>query len=183
MPWLLAGLLACQGTRPTPTPAEPTTAPPVPSPTAAGPITPTAGPAATATSASGLAGLVIAASDVAGVPDEPLPDQMVLAVAVERADAVLGPGTSGLPDGELRFLKADLPAPHPALSVTLSDPAGNYALALPPGEYLLCLADSDVTPPGFPARTRGCGRADVPAGPMRRVDISSGFGEILLVVP
>jgi hypothetical protein len=125
----------------------------------------------------------MAASDVAGQPDEPLADQLVLAVAVEQADEVLGPGAAGLDDAGLRFLKASLPAPHPALAHTLTGAAGDYALALTPGAYVLCLADSHLSPPGFPAVTRGCGRAEVPAGAIGRVDISSGFGEILLSAP
>jgi hypothetical protein len=184
-PWLLAGLLlACQGPRPTATPAAPPTAPPgVVSPTPVPLATPTATAAATLAGPTGLTGTVIAASDVAGRPDVPLPDQLVVAVAVADADEVLGAGTSALSDSELRFLRADLPAPHPALAVTLSDAAGAYTFQLPPGEYLLCVANSDSTPPSFPARTRGCGRATVPPGPLARVDISSGFGEILLVTP
>jgi hypothetical protein len=189
-PWLLAALLACQGPRPTAAPAAPPTAPPgLVSPTAAPPATATPAVTAAATAPAtlagptGLAGLVIAASDVAGQPDAPLPDQLVLAVAVTDADDVLGPGTSTLSDAELRNLRADLPAPHPALATTVSDAAGAYTLSLAPGDHLLCLANTDTLPPSFPARTRGCGRATVPPGAPARVDISSGFGEILLITP
>jgi hypothetical protein len=184
-PWLVAGLLlACQGPRPTATPAAPPTAPPgVVSPTPDPRATPTSTATTTQAGPTGLTGTVIAASDVAGRPDVPLPDQLVLAVAVADADEVLGAGTSSVGDAELRNLRADLPAPHPALAATLSDAAGAYTLQLPPGDYLLCVADSDSTPPSFPARTRGCSRTAVPAGGMARVDISSGFGEILLITP
>jgi hypothetical protein len=144
---------------------------------------PSAAPPATAAGPTGLTGLVIAASDVAGQPDTPLPDQLVLAVAVAAADDVLGPGTSRLGDAELRNLRADLPAPHPALATTVSDAAGAYTLSLAPGDVLLCLANSDSVPPSFPARTRGCGRATVPPTAPARVDISSGFGEIILITP
>lgn len=183
VPWLLALGLACQGTSPTATPAELVTAPPVPSPTAALRPTPAGAGSSTPASPTGLAGQVLSASDVAGQPDVPLPEQMVLAVAAAAAEEVLGPGTAALAETELRFLKASLPAPHAELAATLTDQAGNYALALPPGSYLLCLADSEAIPPAFPARTRGCGRVEVAAGSISRVDISSGFGEILLSAP
>jgi hypothetical protein len=130
-----------------------------------------------------LTGQVIAASDVAGRPDVPLAGQMVVVVAVEQAGEVLGTGGSDLDDEALRFLKADLPQADSRIVVTLSDAAGSYTLLLPAGDYILCVADSDATPPGFPAKTRGCGRTQVPAGALRRVDISSGFGEIVLVEP
>jgi hypothetical protein len=185
-PWLLAGLLACQGPRPTATPAEPPTAPPgVVSPTTALSATATlrGDPTSTPATHTGLTGQVAAASDVSGQPDVPLPDQLVVAVGLADADEVLGASASTFSDSELRFLRADLPAPHPALAATLSDAAGAYSLALPPGDYLLCLANADSTPPSFPAHTRGCGRVTVLPGPMARVDISSGFGEILLVIP
>ncbi len=132
---------------------------------------------------SGLTGLVLSASDVSGQPDEPLADQLVLAMAVEAAPALLGTGAQPLTAERLRFLKVDLPQADPAIDATLSDASGNYTLLLDPGEYVLCLADSESTPPALPARTRGCGLARVMPGELRRVDISSGFGEILLVEP
>jgi hypothetical protein len=124
---------------------------------------------------------VVAESDVSGHPDVPLPGQMVLAVPIEKAGEILGAGAQQLADNELRFLKADLPRADPAIAVTLSDAAGKYTLLLEPGQYILCVADSEKTPPDFPATTRGCGRTEVPPGELRRVDISSGFGEILLL--
>jgi hypothetical protein len=132
---------------------------------------------------TGLVGTVFYASDVSGRPDEALPDQLVLAVPVEKASELLAPGAEQLADRELRFLKASLPEAHPEIQTTLSDSTGSYTLLLAPGEYLLCLADSEASPPGFPAVTRGCGRAQVQPGGLTQVDISSGFGEILLVAP
>jgi len=178
VPWLLALGSACQGTSPTASREPAVTVRPAGSPTPARPVT----TAMTATP-TGLAGQVLAASDVSGQPDVPLPDQLVLAVPVDEADEALGLGTASLDEAELRFLKADLAAPHPAVVVALTDSAGSYRLSLSPGDYLLCLADSDAMPLGLPARTRGCGRATVTGGTVRRIDISSGFGEILLVTP
>jgi hypothetical protein len=134
----------------------------------------------TRSASSGLTGSIVAESDVSGQPDEPLPGQMVLAVPVEKAPEILGVVMKSPAAGELRFLKADLPQADPAMTVTTSDAAGDYTLLLDPGEYILCLADTEKTPPGFPATTRGCGLTQVPPGELRRVDISSGFGEILL---
>ena len=178
VPWLLALGSACQGTSPTATREPAVTVRPVGSPTPTQPDT-----ALVTAAPTGLTGRVLAASDVSGQPDVPLPDQLVLAVPVDKADEALSRGTTSLTDAELRFLKADLAAPHPAVAVTLTDSAGSYRLSLSPGDYFLCLADSDAVPPGFPARTRGCGRATVTAGAVGRIDISSGFGEILLVMP
>ncbi len=67
------------------------------------------------------------------------------------------------------------------MAVAVSDAAGGYTLLLDPGQYVLCVAESEQSPPDFPATTRGCGRTTVEAGQLRQVDISSGFGEILLV--
>jgi hypothetical protein len=128
-----------------------------------------------------LTGQIFAASDVSGRPDEPLPAQMVLAIPLLRASEILGQARLDLTDDRLRFQKARLRQADPALRVTLSDAGGNYTLLLDPGEYVVCVADSETTPPGFPATTRGCGRTEVLPGALRRVDISSGFGEILLL--
>jgi hypothetical protein len=46
---------------------------------------------------------------------------------------------------------------------------------------VLCLLESEQSPPDFPATTRGCGLTTVVEGQLRTVDISSGFGEILLL--
>ena len=175
---LLPALMACQGPS---TPGEPeaqTVHPPAVPATAATMETPT--PFVTETGSAGLSGRIIAESDVSGQADQPLPGQMVLAVPLEKAAEILGAGSQSLANEELRFLKANLPQADPAITVTTSDAAGNYTLLLDPGEYVLCVADSDTMQPGFPAATRGCGRTQVPPGELRRVDISSGFGEILL---
>jgi hypothetical protein len=131
---------------------------------------------------SGVAGLVVAASDVAGQPDTPLADQLVVAVPLAQADAVLSLGGAQPTPELLRFLKAQLPAGAPALTTTRSDARGQYALTLDPGGYVLCLADSAQQPPALPATTRGCGPVDVAAGQVQRADLSSGFGEVLLIM-
>ncbi len=171
--WLLAGCGAPPG-RATPTPAlVPTTA--------------TAQPAVSPTAAvggqRGLAGVVVAASDVTGQPDTPLADQLVLAVALAQADAILGLGGRAPTRELLRFLKADLPASDPAIVTTLSDSQGRYTLALAAGRYVLCLADATQPPPALPATTRGCGLVDVPTSGVGRADLSSGFGEVVVVMP
>jgi hypothetical protein len=179
LPVLLSAMAACQGAT---TPGEPgsqTVNPTVVSETGVRVETPAL--PATGAGPSGLTGQVIAESDVSGQADEPLPGQMVLAVPVEKAGETLGAGGRDPTDEELRFLKAILPQADPALAVTTTDAAGDYTLLLDPGVYILCVADSEITPPGFPATTRGCGRTQVTPGGLRRVDISSGFGEILLV--
>lgn len=181
VPWMLACGPACQGTSPPVTQAGSPTEAPVSSPSQTSQAAPTVTAAATVIGPAGLTGHVLAASDVSGQPEAPLPDQLVLAVPVDQADDVLGPGTTGLDETGLRFLKSDLPAPHPALAAAVTDAAGRYSLVLAPGEYVLCVADAEATPPIFPARTRGCGRATVPPGALGQVDLSSGFGEILLI--
>jgi len=136
---------------------------------------------ATGAGPSGLTGRVTSASDVSGQPDKPLAGQMIIAVQAERAGVILAAGGKAPDDQALRFWSATLAQHDPAVTVTLSDAAGVYALALNPGEYILCVADSDKTPPDFPVTTHGCGRVQVPPGALRRVDISRGFGEILLI--
>jgi hypothetical protein len=135
------------------------------------------------TKPAGLTGQVISYSDVAGQPDTPLPNQMVLGFPADKMAEILGAGKEALSDRELRFLKASLTGANPAIVSTLSGTGGEYTLFLDPGETILCVADSEKTPPDFPATTRGCGRTHVLPGELRRVDISSGFGEILLVEP
>jgi hypothetical protein len=175
---LLSGLLACQATSRAQKQDQPTTSLPVVATKAASMEsaaipTPQTGPV-------GLTGQVVAESDVSGHPDTVLSNQMVLAIPAARAE-VLGVGSHLLKDAELRFLKAKLSKADPAITSGLSDAAGNYSLLLAPGEYILCVADAENTPPSFPATTRGCGQTSVPPGKLRRVDISSGFGEIVLL--
>jgi len=179
LPGLLSGLLACQGTSSAGEQEGQIVNPPIVSETDAPMKTPAI--LTTMIVPAGLTGQVVAESDVSGQPDVSLPGQMVLAVPVEKAGKILGAGSERLTDEELRFLKANLPRADPAIEVTLTDAAGNYTLLLDPGEYVLCVADSEKTPPDFPATTRGCGRTQVPPGELRQVDVSSGFGEILLV--
>jgi hypothetical protein len=167
---LISGLAACRGASPAGVPSQQISAP----------VT-TTSPMAPEPKPTGLIGQVLSYSDISGQPDEPLPDQMVLAFPSEMAGEILGSGPMSLTDDELRFMKANLSGANPAIAVTLSDAAGEYTLHLDPGAYILCLADSDKIPPDFPARTRGCGRVVVARGELKRVDISSGFGEILLI--
>jgi hypothetical protein len=176
---LLVSLQACQHIQTVDHPNNPTASPPIvanTSPPMPTPVIPTTG-----IGPSGLTGQVISASDVSGQPDEPLPGQSVLAIPIEKADEILGGGTSSLTNEKLRFWAARLPQKDPAIGFVLSDAAGKYTLILNPGEYILCVADSEKSPPDFPMTTRGCGRVQVPPGNLRRLDISRGFGEILLV--
>jgi hypothetical protein len=167
---LLAGLLcnlgACRpapsGEAPSPTPA------PSPSP-------------GSSNAPSGLTGVVLSASDVSGQPDQPLAGQLLLAAPLAQAGPLLGLSASELTPERLRFLKASLPHQDPAMTLELSDSDGRYTLLLDPGPTVLCLVESEQSPPGFPAATRGCGLTTVVEGQLRRVDISSGFGEILLL--
>lgn len=162
--------------------AEPTASPPAtPTVAAAGEATTTPVTSAIAGGPSGLAGLVLSASDVAGQPDTPLAEQLVVAVALPQADAALSLGGQPLTTELLRFLKAPLPAGDPALVTTLSDGQGQYSFALAPGSYVVCLADATQLPPALPATTRGCGQVEVPAGRVQQADLSSGFGEVLLI--
>jgi hypothetical protein len=154
----------------TPTQSPPTIPPETAHTPAAGQVQPT-----------GFTGKIISASDVSGQPDVPLPNQMILAVAVQNAARILGAGTETLPEKDLRFLKATLSQADPAILVTASNANGEYTLLLSQGEYIVCLANSEQTPPGFPASTRGCGRVQAQAGELRHLDISSGFGEILIL--
>jgi hypothetical protein len=175
---LLAGLLiGLSGCRAAPLDGE------IPAGTAAPPPVPaTASSLVAATKVpSGLTGVVLSASDVSGQPDLPLADQLLLAIPAAKAGQFLGLQGEELAPARLRFLKAGLPHRDSSIAVTLSDAAGRYTLLLEPGDYVLCVAESEEKPPDFPATTRGCGLVQVREGELRRVDISSGFGEILLV--
>lgn len=130
---------------------------------------------------SGIMGEIFAASDVSGQPDVPLTDQLILAIPLGAAEDLLGTPGDQLSDKDLRFMRADLPQSDPRMTVTLSDSMGKYTLPLEAGEYIICVADSEALPPDFPARTRGCGQVQVSSGRMSMVNISSGFGEILLL--
>jgi hypothetical protein len=175
----LLGLLACQGADRTQNKEQPAPSPPVAVTKAAtieSPSIPTS-----QIEPAGLTGQVVAESDVAGQPDTALPKQMVLAIPAASAAEILGIDSQMLGDAKLRFLKAHLSQADPAISIALSDAVGKYSLFLTPGEYVLCVADAENMAPSFPATTRGCGRTSVPPGKLRQVDISSGFGEIVLI--
>jgi hypothetical protein len=163
---LLASLVACQSA--SPPPDQPTSSP-----------SPPAGPGGP----SGITGQVVSASDVGGQPDVPLADQLVLAIPVESAPRLLGLNLADLTQENLRFLHTTIVSQESQITTTLTDNQGNYTLQLPPDEYVICLADAESPPAGFPVNTRGCGRVTVPSGQLLRVDISSGFGEILLEQP
>ena len=142
---------------------------------------PATGFLATGAGPTGLTGRVTSASDVSGQADKPLAGQMILAVPGESAGTILAAGGTAPDDRALRFWSTTLAQRDPAVKFTLSDAAGVYSLALKPGEYILCVADSDKAPPDFPVTIHGCGRVQVLPGALRRVDISRGLGEILLI--
>jgi len=176
---LLANIQACQQLKTIEIQNDLTRSPNVVSNTPSQIATPTV--LVTRINPAGLTGQVISASDVTGQPDIPLPDQMVLAVPIEKAEEILGTTSQSPTDKELRFWVAGLPQKDPAIASTLTNTSGNYVLILPPGEYILCVADSEKSPPDFPATTRGCGRVEIQPGSLHHVDISRGFGEILLM--
>ncbi len=159
-PWLILSglsllLLACQGPTPTPT-----------------------NPASDATGPARIAGTVVAESDVSGQPDVPLTDQIVAAVPY----AALRSLSEDAPP--LRFLSLRLEARPEGMHTAVTGAEGRYALTLPPGDYALCLAYPEGEPPTDPPlRLQGCGALTLTAGSTRTVDISSGFGEILLQEP
>lgn len=142
--------------------------------TAVPPVTPTSSPDGFAR----IEGMVVAESDVTGQPDEPLADQLVVAIPLPVLGELAGP------DQPLRFTSVRLEALPEGTVTTTTDAAGHYRLRLPPGEVALCLAypegPSDAEPPLL---IRGCGALTAAAGTERTVDISSGFGEIRLVEP
>lgn len=129
-------------------------------------------------SGAGFWGVAFAASDAGGIPDLPLENSVVAAVPAARAPALLG---VPLEPGQLRFLKHILNQPGPHLTTTVTGPAGEYILPLEPGDYVLCLGESVAQPGSFPIDLRGCGLASLIAGEQKRVDFSSGFGEVLLL--
>lgn len=185
-----------QAEPPTPQPATPQGAGAMPT-TAAAQTSATAAPRATtpaptaaaapqtsAAGVSGISGAVIAASDVGGQPDQPLPGQLVVAIPIDLVGSLPG-GPGGAPsDRDLRFLAVTVERQQNGVVTTLADAGGRYNLALAPGDYALCLADSSgAQPAGFPLTTRGCGRVAVQQGSVRAINISSGMGEIVLVEP
>jgi len=131
-------------------------------------------------SISGLVGQILAASDVSGIPDTPLPDQVILAFPEQATSEILGVGAS-LSESDLRFLKADITDRDQNLFMAISGPDGRYQLELPAGRYIVCLAESQSAAGAFPVSTRGCGRVTIPENIVVTLDISSGFGEVLLI--
>jgi hypothetical protein len=130
-----------------------------------------------ADAASGLRGVVVAESDVTGLPDTPLTGHTVVAVSEEAADARLGLPAEAWDVQTLRFLQTNVEEADGAF-ITTTDDEGRYELLLAPGVYALCLAD--LAADGVTLQTHGCGRVQVEPGRLHEVDISSGFGEILL---
>lgn len=169
------------GTAPTATAGSQTSATAAPRATTPAP---TAAPQTNAAGVSGISGAVIAASDVGGQPDRPLPGQLVVAIPIDLVGSLPG-GPGGAPsDRDLRFLAVTVERQQNGVVTTLADAGGRYNLALAPGDYALCLADSSgAQPAGFPLTTRGCGRVAVQQGSVRAINISSGMGEIVLVEP
>jgi hypothetical protein len=127
----------------------------------------------------GFFGRVYSASDVSGIPDTPLKNQLILAIPIGAAPDLLALDFP-LDPARLRFLRHTLPAPDPRVEVTASGEDGTYTLQLPPGDYLICLGDSQHPTERYPLDLRGCGSATLPTGEAREVNISSGYGEILL---
>jgi len=132
---------------------------------------------------SGINGEVLYESDVATQPDQPLVDQLVLVIPLKEASRILGINPDELNQETLRFLRSTITTNESQIITKLTDNEGKYIMELPPGEYVICLGDAESPPEGFPVNTRGCGQVAVAAGALVQVNISSGFGEILLENP
>ncbi|MBK9714254.1 MAG: hypothetical protein IPO81_23550 [Kouleothrix sp.] len=186
---LIGALAACGGgTAQQPTGAavaSPATQPPPPAAATqpAAPATAAATqPQGTSMNPSGIGGLVVSASDVSGQPDQPLANQIVIAMPLSLLGSLPGGPGSTPSDRDLRFLGLTIKAQSSQIVVGVTDAQGRYSLSLPPGDYAVCLADSSGAAT-FPLTTRGCGKVTVPPATMRQIDISSGLGEIVLVAP
>lgn len=193
---MFLGQVACGDEAVTPV-AEVSESPPAPEPAGTEPVTSTETATATpgeepsptvtidetqteAEDRSGVRGIVTSYSDVGSQPDEPLAEQTVVILPLEAASSVLGTASSPAPD-ELRFLQTMVPAPDERVTLAVSDAEGRYEAALAPGDYVLCLADAaGPTPTDYPLAVRGCGAFMVPAGAVVEINVSSGFGEIVL---
>jgi hypothetical protein len=132
-----------------------------------------------------LSGTVVSESDVAGQPDTPLAGAAVVVMPLDALAAMAGLPHVEPSDRELRFLSFTIDREVAGMAVDVTDVLGHYALALPAGEYGLCLAYSEETgtvpsEPQLPLGVRGCGRLVLQEGQTRVVNVSSGFGEILL---
>jgi hypothetical protein len=142
-------------------------------------VTPLATEPITPTSAQiGITGVVIAESDVGSQPDTPLGDQIVVAIDEEDASTLLGLPAGDWDTQALRFLHTSVSSSADGVFITRTDGDGRYMLPLEPGIYALCLADSAAD--GVTLELRGCGRVEVTVGAVQMVNISGGFGEILL---
>jgi hypothetical protein len=130
---------------------------------------------------SGVEGTVIMESDVISRPDVILANQLVLVFPEKAIMSLLG---GKVDPSELRFLRRTISESEEGMEMTLTDSDGHFAFSLVPGDYVLCLADSDgPNPADFPATTRGCGQVTVQPNIMRQINVSGGYGEILLVEP
>ena len=124
-----------------------------------------------------ITGRVVAVSDVATIPDLPLAKAMVVAVPADAFPALLAESAPlAAPTGELAFtafrLECDGHERHEAPAAA----DGRYELALPPGEYVLCLANvrgRKAERPPF--EVAGCVKVAGRPGQDVRLDI--GFGE------
>ena len=131
-----------------------------------------------------ISGHVVSASDVSGQPDVPLVRQVVIALPLATLRDM---ADQPLTEADLRFFSHLLPGALPGAILALTDARGTYALELAPGTYALCLAypaagtAEGPQPTDFPLEVRGCGRLDLATGQARTVDVSVGFGEILLI--
>jgi hypothetical protein len=130
-----------------------------------------------------VSGTVIAESDVRGQPDTPLAQQAVVLIPLDLLQGLAGSALR-LTDNALRFMSVSLQEGQRGIVTGLTDAEGQYALAVPPGEYALCLADSEgVDPAGLPLAIRGCGRVRVEPGKVTTANVSSGYREILVSTP
>ena len=176
--WLLLGLLAlplvsCEGG----TVDNPTNEPEEATPVTTGEETRSETDAAGAR----LTGTVIAESDVGSLPDEPLSDQLVLLLPLDEAPRLLG-ASSSTDDGGFRFLHTTIEQSSPALSTLRTGPNGAVSFGgLDAGGYVLCLADATGESMNAPPYdTRGCAPLTLEKGETLDVEVSSGFGEIVL---
>ena len=129
---------------------------------------------------SSISGAVIAASDVQTLPDSPLPGVLVLAIRAQHADSLFSQaGTSGLANpsrlGPLMLSPERIQAVQAATAKT--DHEGRYALSVPQGDYILCLANVGWPKPAddSPAAIYGCIEVTVP--PHTQVNQNLFWGE------
>ena len=142
------------------------------------PPTPSTTPPPDSVGSARVKGVVIAESDVRGQPDEPLSNQLILAIPHTGFQTITDDDTPP------RFLSVRLETRPEGMVTTRTDAQGRYRLSLPPGEFALCLAyPEDTSGSAPPLLIRGCGMLTVTAGSERTVNISSGLGEILLIEP